>query len=209
MAELVRAISDEAAQPPELSPAFVVMKVPRPHWIIRLLFITIVSFIVLLAVMLYGLTNHVQGLMSDIRAQEHLRANPLLAPLPPTERLLNPTTFAIECAIRVADGGRLHAARAQALVTVGRYAEAIEGFATASHLNDAPLTDIDRVALGEALFAVGRSDEARTLLLGINFSQLDVDQRARGNDTLGRLAMAQWQAERKRLIAKPESSTPN
>lgn len=209
MAELVRAISDEAAQPPELSPAFVVMKVPRPHWIIRLLFITIVSFIVLLAVMLYGLTNHVQGLMSDIRTQEHLRANPLLAPLPPTERLLNPTTFAIECAIRVADGGRLHAARAQALVTVGRYAEAIEGFATASHLNDAPLTDIDRVALGEALFAVGRSDEARTLLLGINFSQLDVDQRARGNDTLGRLAMAQWQAERKRLIAKPESSTPN
>ena len=203
MADLVRAISEEAAHSPELAPTFVVMKVPRPHWIIRLLIISIVSLIVLLAAMLYGLTSHVQGLMADIRTQEYLRANPLLAPLPTTERLLNPTTFAIECAIRVADGGRLHAARAHALVAAGRYAEAIEGFATASNLNDAPLPDTDRVALGEALFAVGRTDEARALLLGVNFSQLEADQRARGNDTLGRLAMAQWQAERQRLSMKP------
>ena len=199
MEDLVRAISQEATQPQEIAPTFVVMKVPRPHWIIRLLIFSAVILISLLATMLYGLTLHVQGLMSDIRAQEYRRANPLLSPLPSAERLLNPTTFAIDSAIRVSEGGRLHAARAQALVTVGRHAEAIDTFVSASQLNDSPLADADRVALGEAMHAVGRLEEAQEILLGVDFSKLNADQRARGNDTLGRLAMGRWQIERERL----------
>ena len=201
MADLVRAISEEVVQPPELAPAFVVMKVPRPHWLVRLLIFSAVILISLLAMMLYGLTLHVQGLMSDIRTQEYRRANPLLSPLPSAERLLNPTTFAIDSAIRVSEGGRLHAARAQAFVGVNRHAEAIDAFATASRLNDAPLADADRVALSEALHAVGRSEEAHTMLLGIDFSKLNADQRARGHDTLGRLTMSRWQIERERLTS--------
>ncbi len=210
MADLVRAISEEAAQPREIAPTFVVMKVPRPHWIIRLLIFSAVILTSLLAMMLYGLTLHVQGLMSDIRAQEYRRANPLLSPLPSAERLLNPTAFAIDSAIRISEGGRLHTARAQALVTVGRHAEAIDTFATASQLNDAPLADADRVALSEALHAVGRSEEAQVILLGVDFSKLNADQRARGNDTLGRLAMGRWHLERERLTTpSAQKSVPH
>ncbi len=199
LAELVRAISEEVPVP--AVPAPMVMQMPRPHPLSRLLLITAVMLCALLATMLYGLTHHVQNLMADIRLQEAERANPALAPLPSTERLLDPSIFAMDCAARPAEVGRLHAARAHALVAAQRPLEAIDGFALASQWNDAPLAAVDRVALGEALLATGRADEARTLLLGIDMTDLSDDLRARSNDVLGRVVMAQRQAERLRPLA--------
>ena len=68
MAELVRAISEEAAFPVEPSP--VVMHLPKPHPIGRLLVISTVGLIIVMATLLLVLTRHVQGLMSDIRQRE-------------------------------------------------------------------------------------------------------------------------------------------
>lgn len=197
MAELVRAISEEAAFPDEPSP--VVMHLPKPHPIGRLLVLSTVGLIIVMATLLLVLTRHVQGLMNDIREREELLANPPLPPMPTSERLLDPSLFAIELATHPDQRGRLHAARAHALVDVGRAPEAIEGFSLATHLRDAPLTPADRVALGDALLTTGRVDEARTLLLGIDPRQLDETQRARSNDILVRAAMAQWQAQQQRL----------
>jgi hypothetical protein len=197
MAELVRAISEEAAFPVEPSP--VVMHLPKPHPIGRLLVISTVGLIIVMATLLLVLTRHVQGLMSDIREREELLAHPPLPPLPSSERLLDPSTFAIELATRPDQSGRLYAGRAHALVDAGRALEAIDGFTVASRLSDAPLAPTDRVALGEAMLVTGRVDEARTLLFSIDPTQLDEAQRARSNDILVRVAMAQWQAQQQRL----------
>ncbi|HEX3134471.1 MAG TPA: hypothetical protein VHX44_12910 [Planctomycetota bacterium] len=188
MAELVRAISEEVAVPAEPSPVF--MHLPKPHPIGRLLVLSTVGLIIIMATLLLVLTRHVQGLMADICEREELLAHPPLPALPSSVRLLDPSTFAIELATHPDQSARLHAARAHALVDGGRASEAIEGFAVACRLNDAPLAPADRVALGDALLATGRVDEARTLLLGIDPTQLDEPQRARSNDLLVRVAMA-------------------
>lgn len=198
MANLVRAITEEAVAPVPLVP--VVMHLPRPHPIGRLLVISVVGLIMIMASVLMVLTRHVQGLMDDIRQREELLAHPPLPPLPSSGRLLDPATFAIELATRPDQSGRLHAARASALVDARRPLEAIDGFAIASRLNDAPLAAGERVALGEALLAIGRADDARALLLGIDPTQLDESQRARNNDVLVRVAMAQWQQQQQRLL---------
>lgn len=203
MAELVRAISEEAKVPTGLVP--VVMHLPRPHPLGRLLVIGIVVLIVVMAALLAVLTRHVQGLMADIRQREELLANPPLPPLPASARLVDPSTFAIELASRPDQHGRLHAARAHALVDAGRAQEAIDGFAIASRLNDAPLSPADRIALSDALLAIGRADDARVLLLGIDQTRLDDGQRARSNDLLVRVVMVQWHAQQHRLRA---SQTP-
>jgi hypothetical protein len=197
IAELVRTITEEAQAIPE--PTHVVMHLPRPHLVARVLVITVVFMIAGMASLLLVLTSHVQGLMADIRVQEELRANPPLPPLPAAERLLDPATFAIECAARPAEAGRLHAARAQVLVGAGRAQEAIEGFAIATRLNDRPLAPADQLALGEAYYLSGQLEVARALLLAIDVTRLDESGRARANDCLGRLTMAQWRAERRRL----------
>jgi predicted Zn-dependent protease len=133
--------------------------------------------------------------MVDIREQEELRANPPLPPLPSAERLLDPTTFAIECAARPAETGRLYAARAHLLVSHGRPLEAIEGFALASRLTDKPLSPVDQLSLGEAYFVSGQLDMSRRILLAIDVTRLDDAGRARANDVLGRLTMSKWQSE--------------
>jgi hypothetical protein len=47
-------------------------------------------------------------------------------------------------------------------------------------------------------------------LLGVDFSKLNADQRARGNDTLGRLAMGRWHIERERLTTpSAQKSVPH
>jgi hypothetical protein len=199
MAELVRAISEEAKVPTGLVP--VVMHLPKPHPLGRLLVIGIVGLIIVMAALLVVLTRHVQGLMADIRHREELLANPPLPPLPASERLLDPATFAIELASRPDQHGRLHAARAHVLVDAGRAPEAIDEFAIASRLNDAPLAPVDRIALSDALLAIGHVDDARVLLLGVDQSRLDVVQRARSNDLLVRVAMAQWHVQHQRLRA--------
>ncbi len=203
MADLVRAISEEAAAP--LAPAPQVMHLPRPHPLARLLVLGAVGLIIALAALLVVLTRHVQGLMSDIRAHEEMLANPPLPPLPTTERLLDAATFAIELAAQPTQHARLYSARARALVAAGRAAEAIDSFAIAAQLSDAPLAPADRVALAEALFTSGRADEARTMLLGIDPIRLGEAERARGNELLVRLTMAGLQAERQRLrgVAHP------
>jgi len=197
MADLVRAISEEAKVPTGLIP--VVMHLPRPHLLGRLLVIGTVVLIMVMAALLVVLTRHVQGLMADIRHREELLANPPLPPLPVSGRLLDSATFAIELASRPGQRGRLHAARAHALVDAGRAQEAIDGFAIASRLNDAPLAAADRIALSDALLATGRADEARVLLLGIDPTRLEDGQRAHSNDLLVRVAMAQWQVQQQRL----------
>lgn len=196
IADLVRTITEEAQAIPE--PTHAVMHLPRPHPVARMLVISAVLLIAGMAGILVVLTRHVQGLMVDIRVQEELRANPPLPPLPVAERLLDPATFAIECAARPAETGRLHAARAHVLVERGRPLEAIESFATAARLTDRPLAPVDQLALGEAYFVSGELDTARSLLLAIDVTRLDDAGRARANDVLGRLTMAQWHVERRR-----------
>lgn len=197
MAELVRAISEEAAAP--VVPAPQVVQLPRPRLFGRLLVLAAVGLIIAMAALLVLLTRHVQGLMSDIRTREELLANPPLPPLPADERLLDGTTFAIELAAQPAQHARLHAARAHALLGVGRATEAIEGFAIAATVSDAPLAPVDRVALGEALFATGEVDAARATLLTIEPGHLGVADQARCNDLLVRLTMAGLQAERQQM----------
>ncbi len=201
MEELVRAISEEATAPSGLVPVF--MHLPRPRPLGRVLVIGTVLMIVVMAALLMVLTRHVQGLMADIRQREALLANPPLPPLPASARLLDSSTFAIELASRPDHQGRLHAARAQALVEAGRPLEAIEGFAIASRLSDAPLAAADRIALSDALLATGRADDARALLLGIDPTRLDEAQRVRSNDILVRVAMAQWGVQQQRLRPAP------
>lgn len=197
MAELVRAISEEAPAP--VAPASVVLRLPRPRPLARILVLTAVILCALLAAMLFGLTRHVQGLMADIRQQEDQRANPVPPPLPAPERLLDEAAFAIACAARPADIGRLHMGRAHALVA-GHPAEAIAEFALAARLNDTPLLAADRIALGEALLAIGRTAEARTMLLSIDATRLDQELLALGNDALGRVVMAERRAERQHPV---------
>ena len=203
MAELVRAISEEARVPSGLVP--VTMHLPRPRPLGRALVIATVVLIVLMAALLMVLTRHVHGLMTDIRHREHLLANPPSPTMPTNGRLLEASTFAIDLASRPQHAGLLHAARAHALIDAGRPQEAIEAFATASRLNDAPLVVLDRIALSEALLATGQADAARSLLLGIDATRLDDTQRAYSNDILVRVAMVQWKAQQQRL---KQTSTP-
>lgn len=202
VAELVRAISEEAVAPAAPAPA--VIQLPRPHPFARVLVLGIVGLILVLATLLVVLMRHVQDLLGDIRTREELLANPPLPPLPANERLLDAATFAIELAGQPTRHARLHAARAHALVDAGRAAEAIEGFALAARLGDAPLAPGDRVALGAALMAAGRAAEARTVLIGIDPTRLGVTERERCHELLARLTLDGLREERRR----PRGSTP-
>lgn len=196
----MRAISEEIPAP---VPATTVVHLPRPHPLARFLILAGVMLCGTMAVLLFGLTRHVQGLMADIRLHQEQLANPPLPALPAPDRLLDETAFAIACASRPAELGRLHLARAHALVSARRAEEAIAAFALARRLNDTPLLAGDRIALGEALLADGQTDEARVMLLSVDVTRLDDDQRARGNDALGRVVMAQRDAERRRPVTTP------
>jgi hypothetical protein len=169
--DLVQAISEEARAP--MAPPPVVLHLPRPHPLVRVLVLSGVSLIAVLGFLLVLLTGHVQSLVTDIRMREARLANPPLPALPADERLLDPSTFAIELAAHPAHRPRLFAARARALAVSGRPAEALAAFADAQRLNETPLDAPDQVVVAEALLATGRSEEARQVLLRLAPERLE------------------------------------
>jgi hypothetical protein len=200
--DLVQAISEEARAP--LAPPPVVLHLPRPHPLARALVLAAVVLIVVLALLLVMLTGHVQSLMSDIRAREAMLANPPLPPLPADERLLEPSTFAIELAALPAHRARLFAARARALAANGRASEALIAYADAERLSETPLAAADQVVVAESLLATGRSDEARQVVLRLAPQRLDPPLLARSQAVLVVAESARWRMVRDRIPASAE-----
>jgi hypothetical protein len=197
--DLVRAISEEAAAPPPAtSPS---RPPPRANPLGRVLVLGGVLLIALLGATLATCLSHVHGILDDIRLHQERLAHPPPPPMPSTERLLDGAAFSAALAARPGQAARLHAARGEALLRAGRSEEAIAGFAAATLAKDGTLEVGDQVVLAEALLATGRHDEARALVMGLDFTVLDPDQRSTANAVLMRAVMAERQRERRRSRA--------
>ena len=189
---LVQAISEETA-----APSVVVLLLPRPHPLSRLLAVMVVVLLVGLAWLSWTLIGGIGVLGGIIREhQQMIEALPTPAALPAAAELLDDAVFADILHRRPDDAARLHAGRGQALAAVGRWEEAITSFTTARKVSLVPLPAVDRIAHADALLHAGWYRQARTAIEALPFATLAPAERTSAAAVLSGCLLAERQAER-------------
>lgn len=195
--ELVRAISEEAMMKPADASIGMVLHLPKPHPLSRLLVILSVLLIGILAALLVFMTHHVNGLVSQIRIDQDLRKNPPLPPLPTADALMDDNIFSIALLHYPGDAMRLYCARAEALLQRGDAIAAIACYKEANVRLDNDLPASGRIELSRALMQIGQFDHATRELRILNFEVLSATDLATANDMLSRVLFAKQLRDRR------------
>jgi hypothetical protein len=174
-------------------PVPVPVGMPRPAWWLRLLLLMAVTVLGLFAVFTV-FAARILGDVERLTLVQHQPPVPTIHPaLPGPALLLDPRTFATALERQPDEAGHLYLARAELLVREGRRAEAVDAFAAAAATTTG-LPQGQRLAWAELLVGLDRHDEAHAVLMGLDASRLDADQRALTADLAGRCLLAQRSA---------------
>jgi tetratricopeptide (TPR) repeat protein len=206
--ELVRAISQEAKAKLPQPPMAMVLQIPTPHPLSRLLVIMAVALIAILAVLLLLMMYHVNGLMSQIRIDQELRANPPMPPLPTAEELLDDNIFSIALLRNPKEAMRLYCARGETLLRKGDAHAAISCYDEANVRLDNDLPASSRIELSRAYFQIGKFENALSEVRALDFAHLSPLELESANDVLSRVLFAQQQRENRR-VAQNGVVSPN
>jgi hypothetical protein len=166
------------------------LAVVRPGpWALALLAVGFALLLALpLAMILLG-----SGIRDLLSTAEHLRADRLhreREALPASAVLLDAAAWQRELVARPRAAAVVNQARCAALAEAGRWQEVVATIAQVSATSPGDLTAAARLIGSEALFRLGRLDEAVAALHTLDARQLDATDRQRAEDLAGRLWMA-------------------
>ena len=205
--ELVRAISQEAKAKLPQPPMAMVLQIPTPHPLSRLLVILSVTLIGVLTALLVLMMYHVTGLVSQIRLSQELRANPPVPPLPTAEALLDDNIFSIALLRNPKEAMRLYCARGETLLKKGDAHGAISCYNEANVRLDNDLPASSRIELSRAYFQIGKLENALGEVRALDFAHLSATELEAANDVLSRVLFAQQQRENRRVAQNGVVST--
>jgi hypothetical protein len=193
---LVQALSIETRPKLPDVPERLVMHMPKPHPLVRLLGVMSVAMVGALAGLLLWLAWSVHDLTAGIKIHEEEASRPPVVLLPEKVELLDVRAFAGILARRPADAAVLSAARGRALAETGAWDESLAAFAAARRQALIGISMHDVIVEADALWHRARYQEAQTALLQLGIGALDVADRGAAIELLGRCHLALRAQER-------------
>jgi len=183
--ELVAALSaPDLAAPGENTATQTTLFLPRPRLVSRALLVGAMGLLAGTTLLALALAWTLAELRHVVALTDAAALPVMQVLLPPAERLCDDHSFAAWLARHPDDGVRLHAARAQALITAGRREDAAAAYAIAAA--SGRLDALPRVAWAELLCDLDQPEAAQRALDGADLSALSSDHLTRALAVAGR-----------------------